>query len=399
MLLKFKDKFLKTSNDKLIIITNSYHVPYVWPQVYNEFFICHLATNTKYKILSHINHFYKFLDTKFHVYPDKIFDESNLANTKNYFVSYYCHLCNNSEPINSEIWSDVLVFYNKIQEFKLNSDKNNISLELTKSFKDLSEKLSQFKFKKSKKTLRIKSLPPYIIDYLDESLVPEATNNPFKHLETQWTYYVAYILLSYVGLRRGELLLLTTDSFFMAKSFKNNKNYYYLNVHNNESDDDERFTELNLKNQYATRQIPIGEDIYKLLKIYCEGYRPRSYSPYIFISNRNKPLSAEALNKTFLKIYQTLPIDLSKQLEKTHGLTSLSPHMLRHTAASICVSLYPDDSRDNMFAVMRSYFGWRPDSKMPAYYASSAFNDQMQAKYLDILNRRISTIERIFSHD
>ena len=398
MLLKFKDKFHKKTNDKLIVITNSCLVPYVWPQVYNEFFICHLATNTKYKILRHINHFYEFLDTKLHIFPDKIFDESNLDNTKNYFFSYYCHLCNDLEPINNEIWADVVVFYEKIQEFKLNTS-NNINFELKESIKDLSEKLSQFKFRKSKKILKIKSLPPVIIDYLDEILVPGAVNNPFKHLQTQWKYYVAYILLSYVGLRRGELLLLNIDSFFMTKSFKNNKNYYYLNVQNNESDDDERFTELNLKNQYATRQIPIGEDIYKLLKIYCEGYRPRSYTPFIFISNRHKSLSVEALNKTFLKIYQALPIELSKQLEKTHGLTSLSPHMLRHTAASICVSLYPDDNRDNMFAVMRSYFGWWPDSKMPAYYASSAFNDQMQAKYLDILNRRISTIERIFSHD
>jgi integrase len=209
--------------------------------------------------------------------------------------------------------------------------------------------------------------------------------NPFKSSEVIFRNYLMCTVLLEYGLRRGELLLLTTTSFKQGIRESGNAIQYYLIVTTLE-DEDEDFGKVNakLKNQHAHRTLKITEAHYGLLMHYVKQVRPEADSEMLFLSSaKQTPLTTRMLNKIFKKYIFKAMCKVSPELLKTDSLEYLSeftPHMLRHTWAVamlfwFCSKEYAEKyGEDQIMSLesaqekLRVLGGWSIKSEMPAHY-------------------------------
>ena len=141
--------------------------------------------------------------------------------------------------------------------------------KLKDSFNKIQELLSYLKKPKPNKTYKIRDLGQDSIFILDQNLVPSSELNPFKNIKVKWTYYIAYLILSMVGVWRGEVLNLCLNDIKTGKFFDNkNKKFiqkYWINIVEHEDQYDTRYSKPNLKNNNSIRQIPIIEELFNII--------------------------------------------------------------------------------------------------------------------------------------
>jgi len=213
-----------------------------------------------------------------------------------------------------------------------------------------------------------KSLTAYQLKLLKLIVYPHTESkrnplNPFEDDKISIRNYMIFQILE-LGLRRGELHLLTTKSFKPNKR----KNGYYISVTNCEDKGvAKKKHDSSIKTLASHRSISIEENLYKELVFYVENIRNETSSDRLF------DLSHRMINYIFEKfttvIHKNFPDTLDVYSEEY--IASIYPHKLRHTWAVSqlrylveVVGKSLDEAKDEI----RPLGGWSIESDEPERY-------------------------------
>jgi integrase len=243
----------------------------------------------------------------------------------------------------------------------------------------------------------VRSLPAEVVETLYELLDPASSSNPFRSVATRWRVYTAYLLLLHKGLRRGELLSLAADAIKSGFDRKLQRNRSWLTVRYNPYEDDPCHSRPSIKTPASLRQIPISEPIVAVVDEYVSNYRGRPAHSFLINSQKNQPLSTEAVTKAFATITSSLSKSVLKVLSDRTGRRSITPHDLRHTCAVFRLHRLLSDgvSMDEAVQLLRAYFGWARSSQEPLRYARAVFEDRLASVWRSEFDERVDILRNL----
>lgn len=245
----------------------------------------------------------------------------------------------------------------------------------------------------SKPAVQIRALPSAVVEELTLLFSPLSAHNPFRSETLKWRNFLIFLLMLQMGLRRGEIALLTVDAFQSGYDFNLNQEKYWLNVQQNPyEDNDPRFEEPGLKTAFSTRQLPIATELFLLARRYIESYRGKHRHSFLFVSQKDAPLSMRSIHHT-LEIAESRLSANSREALRVRCLEGISPHDLRHTCAAFRLHQYVEVRNlpiDEATEKLRSFFGWAPESQMPRLYARAYFEpkdaEMWEENYSTVIN-------------
>jgi len=211
-------------------------------------------------------------------------------------------------------------------------------------------------------------LPPEHQDLLLRVLDPKSDENPFEpgmRVRNQ----AIFLMLFEHGLRMGEpLLLRTTDidwkngTFSITEMTKDaldpRKIAPHAKIRKNQSHGGGRLLKLT---STARKALEKWMDEDRRDERRFPGARK---SPFVFMSERGRPLSPRQFNRLFEVVREAFP-------ELGAGF---SPHILRHTFVERFFDAHPQMS-PNEDKALRHSVSWSPTSQMPDRYAKRAIHE------------------------
>lgn len=244
---------------------------------------------------------------------------------------------------------------------------------------------------RASKIRTVRSLPTLVMDELFLLLRPDSEANPFRTRNLKIRNFIVISLLYQMGLRRGELLNLSSNCMKAQFDAEADRVVYWLNVIPSEQVDT-RSKKPKLKNANSTRQLPVSKVLYESIDNFVANYRGRSKHGFLIGSQKGHPLSERALNSLFETISIYLSKDTQKLLQEQCGSPNITPHQLRHTAAVDRIRAYRNSGieMDNAEALMRVFFGWSAQSNMPRLYAKAFYVEQLNTFWLEEFDKRVS---------
>ncbi|MCZ8112338.1 MAG: tyrosine-type recombinase/integrase [Betaproteobacteria bacterium] len=350
-----------------------------------------LAFNTLRPRLRHVGALYRFCDQHF---GEKSLDEaiSNLdaATLQRQLEHFHLHLTAEDAPSSEtkQRWDAAKTFLLDVLAHFSVADE---SVARLRSF------IRNIKVRKSrKKGIKFgRALPSRTLFELLEIARPDSPRNPFLGESTRWRNWLIVNLLLLLGLRRGELLLLTIDALKQDVDPETGQLVCWLDV-TTVDDEDERSTKPSIKTETSHRQIPVSEEISELYERYVTDFREQSDShPFLMTARGGSALSAESVNAMLASMSSELGRDATDQFSKrTGGKKRISPHDLRHTCATAMFRAFlkVDNNRELSMQRMRAFFGWSADSDMPEHYARSAINDDLLKTWRTLFQRQLDQI-------
>jgi len=377
-------------------------LPRYWATVWSMYYTSDLASSSKRKVLGHVEALYQFSETLHGpgILDDALFsvDIEKLGELlEAYFVSI-----RNLPNINEAAQLKWQAAYRFVSDIILRLSKSNLpisQLQLIKGRLDhLGQLYSQLRIGKKRTQDILRALPSIVVEALFELLDPAAPGNPFRDTTSRWRAFLVFVLLLHQGLRRGELLLLTSDAIKQGIDARLGHDRYWLSVAENPyEDEDQRYSTPSIKTVNSVRQIPVSELTARLVQDCVENYRGKQAHSELMNSQRGSPLSAESVTKLFQKITASLPTSVLKDLKDRTGKTSISAHDLRHTCAVIRLNqlLNQGDSMDLALQKMRTFFGWARSSDMPRKYARAVFEDRLASVWNNAFDDRVAILRAI----
>lgn len=251
----------------------------------------------------------------------------------------------------------------------------------------------------------VRALPDVTLVDLREIAHPDSGRNPFLDARVRWRNWLIVNLLLYVGIRRGEMLLLEIDSLKKDVDLATGNIVYWLDVTNAE-EEDARAHQPSIKTINSHRQVPVSHKLAELIECYVAEYRVRATREvrqssstgelqaqggretedvnFLFTSEKSRALSVDTVTYIF-RVFTSALSKLAHErfCSKSTGKRYISPHDLRHTCATTkykqFMSVTPD--REITLQRMRAYFGWSPKSTMPDLYAQTAIQDDLMTAW------------------
>lgn len=223
---------------------------------------------------------------------------------------------------------------------------------------------------------------------------PASNRNPFVSEKIRFRNWLIVNLLLFVGLRRGELMLLNCSSIKSDVDVETGEMVYWIDV-TTTPDDDQRYSQPSIKTSDSHRQVPISETLAEVLERYVSTHREQKADhDFLLTSTNGGPLSAEAINKLFGVLSDAIdPLALSRFTQRS-GKRKMSPHDLRHTCATARYAMFMarDSDRELTFQRLRAFFGWSDDSSMPEHYARAAVQDDLMRTWNTIVDTRVEIL-------
>lgn len=399
MVIKFSSTVPSQLASELVIV-DQVGLPRYWSTIWSMLYLNDLATSTKLGQLRRIDSLYKFADVHWgNGELDTAISELNIDLISKILESYFVSLINRPFITNEtgKNWTDVFRFV-KTMLYRINSVKK-AKIEQFQQFemkiKNIELSYSQLRLKRPRPQDSNRALPSSVVEALYEILDPTASSNPFKRTSTKWRVFVVFILLLHQGLRRGELLVLSTDAINSSFSAKQNRPMHWLSVVTNPyEEDDPRHSCPGIKTASSIRQIPVSQITSDVVAEYVNNYRGKPNHSFLMNSQVRKPLSAESISKYFQLISKKLPKSALKDLQTRTGKSNISAHDLRHTCAVVRLSqlLNQGDSMDEALQKMRAFFGWSRESGMPVRYAKAVFEDRLANVWNNAFDEKVSII-------
>lgn len=243
------------------------------------------------------------------------------------------------------------------------------------------------------KNISVRSLPNSVVNHFFKSLRPEYQENPFRTESAKYRNFLIFTLFYQMGLRRGEVLLLSADCMKMGYDYRESRNLYWLDIKAPKLHD-VRSSKPRLKNVYSVRQIPLPEGLYELLVQYVANYRGRCSHGFLFSSQHDRPLSERTVNNISFNLSKSLPIEARKDLKLRCNASKVTPHNFRHSAAVDRIRSYRHSGieMDHAEALLRAFFGWSPTSKMPLLYARAFYEEQLNTTWLEKFDQRLTDL-------
>jgi integrase len=244
----------------------------------------------------------------------------------------------------------------------------------------------------------IRALPATVLEDLYAIFDPTSPRNPFRSERQRWRNLLVFLLLLRLGLRRGEDARLLVNSLKDELELTSGCPVFWLDVDTTD-DEDPRYDKPGLKTVQSRRQLPIPEDVQILFDRYSTSYRARSIHPHLLISQKRMPLSLRMLSEIFEGATHHLSEAAIASLRK-QGLSSVSCHDLRHTAAVVRLKKYRDrgDDLDTAIEKLRSYFGWSRTSHMPRLYANAYFETALAEVWDEKFDDVVDAVRRSVAH-
>jgi site-specific recombinase XerD len=378
-------------------------LPRFWPEVWASFVQGNRAQSTLKKQLTAVERFYRFADNLLGVGGLDValatFDVEVIGQA---LEAYF--LARQSTPganCSEESWQAVLRFLREILTRIAGSSWSPPSLP---SKEHLLDRLTSFErlhgslnVSKRRRPMRVRSLPAEVVEALYELLDPESPRNPFRDGSSRWRVYIIFILLLHQGLRRGELLCMSSDAINCAFDNKAQRDRFWLTVRLNRYEEDRRSSTPSIKTPDSVRQLPLSEQIVRLVDEYAANYRGRPKHSFLINSQRNLPMSTENVTSLFKKITSALPKPALKVLEDRYGDTSITAHDLRHTCAVLRLNqiLNAGVSMEEAMQQLRSFFGWSRTSKEPLRYARAVFEDRLSSVWKAEFDERVEVLRNL----
>ena len=376
-------------------------LPRYWAFVWASFLPADLAPSTVGKKLSHLENFYRHADEL--LAPSRLDDalaEVDVGALSNALEGYFLALRNRTSitPACEERWQIALRFVLDIAQRLTRNHLQPPDLnELNARFMRLELLHANLHLGRRRRPEQVRSLPSEVLEFLYELLDPESRNNPFRGVTSRWRAYVLFILMLHQGLRRGELLALPTDVIKNHFDRALQQDRFWMTVKYNEYDDDPRYSRARIKNATSIRQLPVSKTIALIVQEYVENYRGRVGHSFLISSQKNAPLSSEAVNKTFRKLTTSLPKSLRRILHDHTGEDSITPHTLRHTCAVVRLNqlLSEGVAMEDALQRIRVFFGWSRESDMPLRYARAVFEDRLASVWRSGFDDHISFVRAL----
>jgi integrase len=229
-------------------------------------------------------------------------------------------------------WQTALSFIIDIMQH-IGASAGAAALEIAARCRRLEQLYSQLSPPNQKAPPPIRALPAFVVEELYELFNPTSPRNPFRLASQRWRNQLIFIVLLHLGLRRGELLLLSADPIEHDFDYETGRERYWINVDEKlYEDEDTRQSPPGIKNLLSRRQLPVSSEIITLIDAYLQGYRGRVNHPFLMNSAKMKPLSKQGLSLVFNVVSSKLS-DRSLKLLKNQGKDGVTAHDLRHTVA------------------------------------------------------------------
>jgi len=245
----------------------------------------------------------------------------------------------------------------------------------------------------------IRCVPYEVLEDLFSLVHPQSTKNPFRTDQNRWRNYTLFMLLLQLGLRKSELLILNVGSFRSQYDVEVGENRFWLDIAVTHSVDDPRAKTARLKNNLATRQIPLSASLVGCLETYLTSCRGDPPHEFMLSSSEGRPLSASSLDYVFDVLNRVLS-DQSKVILTSRRIGTITPHSLRHTAAVLRLQRFVESGMELEEAVhrLRPFFGWSRSSEMPYHYARAFFDPLHAAVWEETFNDSLASLRGINSY-
>lgn len=231
---------------------------------------------------------------------------------------------------------------------------------------------------------RIRSLPLSAMEDLYEIFHPLSESNRFRSEKQRWRNFVIFLLLTELGLRKGELLALNCDAVKHQTDFSTGRPVIWINVDSLDPDRDRRSRPARLKNANSRRELPISLELANAIDTYVVNFRGDPPHPFMFSSSEDAPLAASSLDLVLNKASESLSDQARRDLKST-GILKLGAHGLRHTSVVIRLQrfIHSGMEMEDALARLKPFYGWSRTSTMPFHYARAYFDP----KYLDVFDQ------------
>lgn len=254
---------------------------------------------------------------------------------------------------------------------------------------------------RDKQPAPLRSLPSTVVSDLYEIFNPGSARNPFRSKRAQSRNYLIFLTLLQTGIRRSEMLLLYVNSVNAEFDDSAGRLVSWMVLSDLNEDQkpksliDPRSPPPSFKNPMARRALPISEELLEVYDEYLEA-RPASNWPFLFLSQRGRPLSVRQVNEIFLMASGALSPDALRALHR-RGKVNVQPHDLRHTCAVRRLVGYCPNGKLDEKAVerLRVFFGWHEKSVMPMRYARAYFETESDTVRQDNYNSYVAAIRTV----
>lgn len=231
--------------------------------------------------------------------------------------------------------------------------------------------------------VRLRAIPAVALEELYEVFRPDSVRNPFRTDALKWRNFVILLVLTQLGLRKGEVLSLSVSALQTEFEEKAAGLRHWLSIDGSLLRQDTRARQASLKNGPAVRQLPISLALLTALDTYVGQFRGDPPHAFLFSSSQGGPLAASTLDQIIATAVDCLSVDAADALRR-HAAGKLSAHSFRHAAAVIRLQRFMSSGMEHDEAIrrLRPFFGWSRDSEMPFHYARAYF-DPRYAKLWD----------------
>lgn len=284
-------------------------------------------------------------------------------------------------------WTSALRFVTETVDF-LSKSRGNELAHVQARLLRIKTLYSQLSPAKPKSPQPIRALPAIVLEELYGIFNPESARNPYRSKQVRWRNFAIFLLLLHLGIRRGELLTLTTGAIMDDLDYKTGEIKYWLNVSNlvdpEEHQYDSRINSPSIKTAQSLRQLPLSLELLKVLDAYVSNFRGTPPHRFLINSQKNFALDITAVNKIFNMATANLS-DRALKILRDRGRNGVTPHDLRHTAAVYRLKRYTDQGDEFSKAVgkLRAFFGWSYTSNMPRHYARAYFETELAEVWND----------------
>jgi len=223
--------------------------------------------------------------------------------------------------------------------------------------------------------LQLRAIPPDVLEELYEVFRPDSPRNPFRTDANKWRNFVMMLLLTQLGLRKGEILSLGVSALRTEFDEAAGGMRHWLSIDGKLVQQDTRARRASLKNGSAVRQLPISLSLLTALDTYISQYRGDPAHAFLFNSQQGSPLAPSTVDQFVATAVKHLSIKAIDSVRR-HADGKLSPHSFRHTSAIIRLQRFRSSGMDHDEAMrrLRPFFGWTRDSEMPFHYARAYFD-------------------------
>jgi integrase len=244
----------------------------------------------------------------------------------------------------------------------------------------------------------IRALPAAVVEDLYELIDPSSARNPFRSEDNEYRNFALFLLLLHQGVRRSEACGLLVDAIQDGFDHVIGEVRNWINIKERPPGVvDTRSTPAELKTPASVRQLPIGRELVAVLDHYIDNYRGKPEHPFLFSSQKGLPLSLPMVNSIFKCLSGRLSPVAKRELANRCGKTTVTPHVLRHTAAVFRLSEFIEagDSMEVAIGKLRTFFGWSMRSRMPLHYSRAFFEHRLATVWSSRFDADVDQLRKI----